>query len=219
MRRRPVTTIEWRRGMWILRSASWPPLLVSVSAAAILICIAALAHRTGLAVPTTQLGLAAGGAAAAHSLDEAATSVADASPTSRRHRTAWRLPLIALPTTVAWCGLFTLSRLEPETQWLRLLPLGAGAIGIGIALAAVLRHRGTDVPGDLAGVVTLVGVVLIVSIDPLRLWVELVPLGDASHPGRSATAWIAIVGVCAAITLACTRDPGRRGRAGHRRQS
>jgi len=215
LQRRPVAKVDWRRGERILRSAPWPPLLGSATAAAILICIAALAHRTGLAAPTTLLALAACGAAAAYSLDEEATPVADATPTSRRRRAGWRIPLAVLPMAVAVCGLFTLHRLDPEMKWLRLLPLAGGALAIGIGLAAVLRHRGTAAPGDLAGVVTLVGVVLIVSIDPLRRWVALFPLGDAAHAGRSVALWLAVVGVCAVVTLACTRDPGRRGRAGH----
>lgn len=211
-----MASCDWRRGGRIMRSAPWPPLLGSAGAAAVLLFVAVLAHRTGLTALTALLGLAACGAAAAHSLDEESTQVADASPTSRRRRAAWRLPVVGVPMAVALCGLFTLDRLDPDTHWLRLLPLAAGAIGIGVGLAAVLRHSGTAAPGELAGVVTLVGTVLVVAVDPLRRWIELLPLGDAAHPGRSVTLWIAVVGACAVVTLACTRDPGRRGPSRHR---
>jgi len=60
---------------------------------------------------------------------------------------------------------------------------------------------------------------VVVVIDPLRRWVELLPLGDIAHPGRSVALWIAVVAGCAVVTLACTRDPGRPGVARHRLQN
>jgi len=180
-----------------------------LAAAALLICIAAVAHNTGLSPPPTLLGLAACGAAAAYGLDETATSVADASPTSRQHRLGWRMLLVILPITVATFGLLTLNALDPETQWLRLLPLAAGAVAIGTGLAALMRHHGTAAPGDLAGAITLVGILLVVAIDPLRRWVQLLPFGDTEQAARSAALWFAVIVGCIVVTLACTRDPGR----------
>ena len=204
-----MVRVDWLRGGRVLRSAPWPSLLASLAAAALLICIAAVAHGTELTAPTMLLGLAACGAAAAHGLDETATSVADASPTSRRHRLGWRLLLVILPMTVATVGLLTLNALDPETQWLRLLPLAAGTVGIGTGLAAAMRHRGTAAPGDLAGAITLVGIILLVAIDPLRRWVNLLPFGGTEQAGRSSALWCAVVVGCIVVTLACTRDPGR----------
>ncbi len=187
-----MVRVDWLRGGRILRSAPWTSLLASLAAAALLICIAAVAHNTGLAAPTTLLGLAACGAAA-HGLDEAATSVADASPTSRRHRFGWRLLLVIAPMTVATCGLLTLNDLDTETQWIRLLPLAAGAVAIGTGLAAVMRHHGTAAPGDLAGAITLVGIILVAAIDPLRRWVQLLPFGCTEQAARSSALWFAVI--------------------------
>jgi hypothetical protein len=206
-----MASVDWLRGGRILRSAPWSSLLASLAAAGLLICIAAVAHNTGLTAPTTLLGLAACGAAAAHVLDESATSVADASPTSRRHRLGWRMLLVILPLTVAIGGLLILNYLDPETQWLRLLPLAAAAVAIGTGLAAVMRHHGSAAPGDLAGAITLVGIILVVAIDPLRRWVQLLPFGDTEQAGRSSAFWSAVVVGCVVVTLACTRDPGRPG--------
>ena len=206
-----MVRVDWLRGGRVLRSAPWPSLLASLAAAALLICIAAAAHNTGLTGPTTLLWLAACGAAAAHGLDETATSVADASPTSRRHRLGWRMLLVILPMTVAIAGLLLLNDLDPETQWLRLLPFAAGTVAIGTGLAAAMRHRGTAAPGDLAGAITFVGVILVVAIDPLRRWVTLLPFGDTEQAGRSSALWFAVVVGCIVVTLACTRDPGRPG--------
>jgi hypothetical protein len=206
-----MVTVDRLRGGRILRSAPWPSLLASLAAALLLLCIAAIGHGTGLTAPTTLLGLAACGAAAAHGLDEAATSVADASPTSRRRRLGWRMLLVILPMTVAIFGLLTLNYLDPETQWLRLFPLAAGTVAIGTAVAAVMRRHGSAAPGDLAGAITLVGVILVVAIDPLRRWVQLLPFGDTEQAGRSSALWFAVVGGCIVVTLACTRDPGRPG--------
>ena len=63
-----MVSVDWLRGGRILRSAPWPSLLASLAAAALLICIAAVAHNTELTAPTTLLGLAACGdfAAARH---------------------------------------------------------------------------------------------------------------------------------------------------------
>lgn len=194
----------------VLRSAPWLSLIASTAAAATLICGAALLHRTALAAPTTLLGLAACGAAASQTLDETATSVADASPTSRRRRAGWRLALVVLPITVAVCGLLNLSRLDPATHWLRLLPTALGVVAIGTGVAAVMRHTGIAAPGDLAGVVTLVGIVVILAVDPLRRWAPLVPLGETTQVGRSSLLWMAVVILSAAVTVTCTRDPGGR---------
>jgi hypothetical protein len=202
------------RGFGILRSAPWLPLLGTSAAAAVLLAVAVLAHRTGLATVATFLGLSACGGAAAYVLDEEATPVLDVTPTSRGRRVLWRLLLVALPATVALSGLLALNRLDAPTHWLRLVPLAAGSLAIGVALAAALRRVGTSTPGDLAGVVAVAAVVLIVAVDPLRRWANAAPLGDTPHPERSTLLWSGVVAACGAVTATCSRDPARRGRRG-----
>jgi hypothetical protein len=207
-----VSRGEWLRGARILRSAPWLPLLGSATVAALLLLVAVLAYRTAFASAATLLGLATCGAVSAYILDEEAAAVADATPTSRRRRVAWRAPLVMVPAVVALAGLLTLSHLDPATHWLRLVPLAAGAVAVGVGLAAALRHGGEATPGDLAGVVTLSVTVLVVVVDPLRRWVTVAPLGDAPHVGRTVLLWTAIVIAGGAVTVACTRDPAQPSR-------
>ena len=210
--RRPVTSGAYLRGARIQRSAPWLPLLGAAGVATMLLLIAALAHRTGVAPVVTLLGLSTCGGAAAYILDEESAAVLDATPTSRGRRVLWRLPLLAVPATVALTGLFLLDRLDGSAHWLRLGPLALGSLAIGVALAAALRREGMGTPGDLAGVIVVVGVVLLVAADPLRHWVSVIPLGDAARSGRSVLLWTAVFAASAVVTFACCRDPAHRGR-------
>jgi hypothetical protein len=209
-----VTSGALIRGARIQRSAPWLPLLGAAGVAAMLLLIAVFAHRTGIAPVVTLLGLSTCGGAAAYVLDEESAAVLDATPTSRGRRVLWRLPLVAVPATVALAGLFMLDRLDGSTHWLRLGPLALGSLAIGVALAAALRRGGTGTPGDLAGVLAVGTVVLLVATDPLRHWVSVIPLGDAAHSGRSVLLWTAVIAAGAAVTFACCRDPARRGGSG-----
>jgi hypothetical protein len=207
-----VASGQLARGARIQRSAPWLPLLGTAGAAAALLLVAVLAHRTGIAPFVTVLGLSACGGAAAYVLDEESAAVLDATPTSRGRRVLWRLPLIGVPATVALVGLLMLDRLDGPTHWMRLGPLALGSLTVGVALAAALRAGGTGTPGDLAGVLAVGSVVLLVATDPLRHWVGVMPLGDAVHPGRSCLFWTAVIAGCAVVTFACCRDPAHRGR-------
>jgi hypothetical protein len=207
-----VTSGPLTRGSRILRSAPWLPLLGAAAAAAVLLLVAVVAHRTGIGPLIALLGLTACGAAAAYILDEEAAAVLDATPTSRARRVLWRLPLAALPAAVALVGLLTLDHLDGASHWLRLVPLAAGSLAIGVAFAAALRSGSAGIPGDLASVLTLASVMLIVTVDPLHRWVTLAPLGDATHVGRSVLLWAAVIVGCGAVTVAHSRDPARRAR-------
>jgi hypothetical protein len=177
----------------------------------VLLCIAALARRNALVLPATLLGLSSCGAAAAYILDDEAAPISDATPTSRRRRAAWRMPLLAVPGTVALVGLAAMNRLDPTTHWLRLIPFAAGALAVGVGLAAALLRATTSAaPGDLAAAVALGSLVMVVTTDPLRCWATTIPLGYTEHPGRSYLLWLAVITACTALTLACTQDPGRR---------
>ncbi|MGZ4637672.1 MAG: hypothetical protein ACXV2J_01300 [Actinomycetes bacterium] len=192
-------------------------MLGTAAAAGVLLVVGVLAHRTPIAPGTTLLGLAACGGATAYVLDEESAAVLDATPTSRGRRVLWRLPLVALPAAVALCGLVALNRVDGSTHWLRLLPLAAGSLAIGVGFAAALRRAGTGTPGDLAGVLAVSLVVLLVVVDPLRRWATVSPLGNDAHAGRSAALWGVVVVVCGAVALACSRDPAHRGRAARER--
>ena len=207
---------SWGRGAGILRSAPWLPLLAGSAAATLLLLGAVVGHGSGFAFIPTLLGLAACGGAAAYVLDEESAAVLDATPTSRAHRVLWRLVLVAMPAAVALTGLLALDRLDPPTHWLRMVPFAAGCLAIGVVLAAVLRRSGHRAPGDLAGVVAVAVVVLLVATDPLKAWVSVAPLGDTGHAGRTVLLWAAVVLVCAAVTVGCSRDPGVPG-AGYSR--
>ena len=157
------------------------------------------------------------GAAAAYALDEEAGDVADASPTSRPRRVGWRLVMLILPAAVSATALLSLHRLDARTPWLHLLPVAAGSITVGVAVAAAFRRSGNPAPGDLAGVVTLLGVVLVVLVDPFRRWVSLSALGGVDYPIRTAVAWFAIVLGCVLTVTACEADPGRSRYVLHRK--
>jgi hypothetical protein len=199
--------IGWQAGARVVRSAPLTGLLGVSLVAALLLATAAL--TSGLAPLIAVLGLSTCGGAAGYLLDEEATAVADATPTSRGRRVAWRMMLLLPPLLVALAGLLNLDRQDPAMHWWRLLPLTIGALATGVASAAILRRRGAATPGDLAAPVTALGVVSIYALDPLRRWVSLAPLGSTPHAGRSALLWAAITVGCAAIAAACSRDPAR----------
>jgi hypothetical protein len=197
----------WQVGARVVRSAPWAGLLGVSLVAASLLALATL--TTGLAPTVARLGLATCGGAAAYLLDEEASAIADASPTSRGRRVVWRLLLLVPPLLVAMAGLFDLNRQEPALHWWRLLPLAIGALATGVAAAAILRRRGAAAPGDLAAPVTTLGIVLVSALDPLHRWVSLAPLGSTPHAGRSAVLWAGITIGCVAVTAVCSRDPAR----------
>jgi hypothetical protein len=204
------------RGARIIGSAPWLPLFGASAVAAVLLFVSSLTTQTDVAAVTTLLGLAACGAAAGYALDEEAGAVADATPTSRGHRIAWRLLVLSLPAGVAITGLVALDRVDASTHWVRLAPLAAGALAFGVALAAAMRRVGSTAPGDLAGVLALCVVVLVVMVDPARRWATMAPLGDSMHLGRTVLLWSVVVIACAAITLSCSQDPARSGSLTHR---
>jgi hypothetical protein len=178
---------------------------------------ALLARHDELAPLLALLAIGICGAAAAYALDEEAGDVADASPTSRPHRVGWRLVMLILPAAVSATALLSLHRLDARTPWLHLLPVAAGSITVGVAVAAGFRRSGNPAPGDLAGVVTLLGVVLVVLADPLRHWVSLSALGAVDYPIRTAVAWLAIVLGCVLTVTTCEADPGRSRHVPHRK--
>jgi hypothetical protein len=129
------------------------------------------------------------------------------------------MPAAALPGAVALAGLLMLDHVDAPSHWLRLVPLAAGSLAIGVGLAAALRTGAAGTPGDLAGVLTLASLVLLFTVNPLHHWVTFTPLGDGTDAGRSALLWTAVIAGCAAITVAHSRDPANRARRNrlHRR--
>ena len=198
-------------GVRVLRCAPWKVLLGGTGLAVILFVIATLTATTSLCWPTCLLGLSTCGATAAYVLDEEAASIADATPASRSRRTCWRLCIVALPAVVATTALARLNSLDPSTHWLRLLPLAAGSIVTGVAVAAALRRAGSATPGDLAGAIALATTVVFVMTDPVRRWVSVAALGDRDAAGvmRSQLLWAGVILAGCGVVLVCSRDPGR----------
>jgi hypothetical protein len=189
-------------------------MLATAALAAALLLVAVYTEGSSISMVAGIFGLAACGSSAAYALDEFAVAVADASPTSRTRRLAWRMLTVVTPALVASVGLLALDRANPSMHWLRLAPFAAGALALGVCLAAALRRRGWSTPGDLAGMLAFSTIVITVVVDPLHRWVAIAPLGNAAHPDRSILLWVVAAAACLAITFICARDPGRQ--AAHR---
>jgi hypothetical protein len=196
-------------GRAVLRAAPWPVLLGGCVAAGALFGIAAAARHGGLALPLSLLALGACGATAAYILDEDSAEVEDATPTGRRARVGWRLPIALLPFGVGAGSVLLLDELAGASGWSRLAPVAAGSVAAGIGLASGLRRTGRFAPGDLAGAITFGLVVIVVAIEPLRAVVSLAPLDAPAYPLSTAVAWALVLVGCAAVFAACERDPGR----------
>lgn len=204
----PVVVVT--RGRRLLRAAPLTPVLAASGASLALLALAAAVPRSVLANLAALLGVSAACAAGAYALDERATPVLDATPTSRGYRLGWRLLLVVAPATAVAVGIALLAAADPRPHWWRLGLLAAGGLGTAVAGAAALRGQGREAPGDVVGTVTALGVVLVALADPTRRWVSLVPLGDAHHVGRSVALYAVLVAACAVVVLVAARDPGRQ---------
>jgi hypothetical protein len=200
------------RGRRLLRAAPLAPVLVASAVALALLGLAATGPRSALGFMAALLGVAGASAAAAYVLDERAVPVLDATPTSRSYRVGWRLLLVLVPASAVVVGLGLLAAADPDAHWWRLGLLAAGGLASGVGAAALLRGLGREAPGDVAGVVTALGVVFAALGDPLKRWVSLVPLGDVRHVERSVVLYTGLVGCCAVVVLLAARDPGRGNR-------
>ena len=196
-------------GRTVLRAAPWPALLGGCVVATALFGIAAAVHHGPLAFPITLLALGLCGATAAYVLDEASAEVEDATPTGRRARVAWRLPIALVPFAVGAAAVLLLDGLGGAAGWDRLVPVAAGSVAAGIAFASGLRRTGRFAPGDLAGALAFGVVVLVVANEPLHAWVSFAPLESPTYPRATALAWLLVLVTCAAVLGACERDPGR----------
>ncbi len=195
-------------GRAVLRAAPWPVLLGGCVAAATLFGIAAALRHGSLAFPLSLLGLGLCGATAAFVLDEASAEVEDATPIGRPARVGWRLLIALLPLAVGVAAVLLLDGLGGG-GWDRLVPVAAGSVAAGVALASGLRRTGRFAPGDLASALAFGLVVLVVAIEPLHAWVSLAPLEAPTYPRATALAWLVVLVTCAAVLAACERDPGR----------
>jgi fluoroquinolone transport system permease protein len=197
------------RPVVVLRSAPWRVLAgVSLMAAA-LFGLAGWLHHHEMALLIALVAVGTCAAAAGYVFDEESGDVADATPTSRPVRIAWRLPVAGLLAVAGVGALLGLHQLDPATPWLHLAPVAVGGVALGLALSAALRRGGNPAPGDLAAVVTLGALVPIVLVDPLRRWVSLTSLQTPDYSLGTAVAWVVIVLACALVVLACEADPGR----------
>ena len=203
----------------MVRSAPWRVLAGSALVATALFGLAGWLrqHETALLVSLLAVGTLA--AAAGYVFDEESGDVADATPTSRPGRIAWRLPIALLLALTGVGALAGLHRLDPGRPWLHLAPVAVGGVAVGLAMSAWLRRGGNSAPGDLAAVATLCAVPSVVLVDPLRTWVSLTSLQTSGYPVRTALAWVVVVLVCAVIVVACEADPGRTPRRHARRKA
>jgi fluoroquinolone transport system permease protein len=197
------------RPLAVVRSAPWRVLAGITLLAASLFCLAGWLRHDHMALLIALVAVGTCAAAAAYVLDEESGDVADATPTSRPVRMAWRLPVAALLTSVGVGALLGLHQLDPTTPWLHLAPVAVGGVALGLACSSSLRRGGNPAPGDLAAVVTLGALVPTVLVDPLRRWVSLTSLQTPDYATRTAFAWVVIVLACALVVLACEADPGR----------
>jgi hypothetical protein len=110
---------------------------------------------------------------------------------------------------VGAAAVLLLDGLGGAAGWDRLVPVAAGSVAAGIALASGLRRTGRFAPGDLAGALAFGVVVLVVANEPLHAWVSFAPLESPTYPRASALAWLFVLVTCAAVLGACERDPGR----------
>jgi hypothetical protein len=205
------------RGAAVLRSAPWPVVLPFTALTGGFFGLAILARHDEAGMLLTLVAIGMCGAVAGYVLDEEASEVADATPTSRPRRAAWRIAIALLPAAVAAAALTWVARLNPEMHALRMLPIAAGSVAFGVALASAMRRAGISAPGELAGVLTFATVVLVVLVDPLRRWLSLRGLDGADYPLRTALAWAVLIVICTWIVLACERDPGSRQPTGRRK--
>ncbi len=196
-------------GRNVLRAAPWPVLLGGCVVATALFGIAAAVRHGWLVFPLSLLGLGMCGATAAFALDEESAEVEDATPTGRRARVAGRLLIALLPFTVGAAAVLLLGDVGGAAGWIRLVPVAAGSAAAGIALASGLRRTGRFAPGELAGALTFGLIVLVVALEPLGAWVSLAPLESPTYPLSTAVAWALVLVGCAAVLVACERDPGR----------
>ena len=192
----------------LVRAAPRPPILGAAALASCLLALAVCARHTALVVPLTYLGMAACGGGAGYVLDEGAAEIADATPTSRPHRLGWRLTVALVPWGIGLAGLALVDR----GPWQSTVTVTLGCVGLGVVATAALRRSGRPAPGDQAGVLALGVILLLVTADPLRRWVSLVPF-DVPHAGRTATAWVLMAGACLTAVAVCERDPCRRPRS------
>ncbi len=196
-------------GRAVVRAAPWPVLVGGSLTATALFAITAAVGPGQLAFPLSLLGLGLCGATAAYVLDEDSAEVADAAPSGRSVRVVWRLPLALVPFTVGSTAVLWLDTVDRISGWVRLVPVAAGSVAVGLACAAALRRTGRFAPGDLAGALTFGVVVLVVAVEPLRAWVLLAPIGLPTYRPASGLAWLLVLLACAALLVVCERDPGR----------
>lgn len=55
-----------------------------------------------------------------------------------------------MPALVALTALLVLERLDSRTPWLRLLPVAAGSLSVGLALASALRRTGNPAASGIS---------------------------------------------------------------------
>src|SRR5262245_25245698 len=95
----------------VLRSAPWAVVLPFAAGAVVVFATAIAARQDALGLLLALVGIGLCGGVSGYALDEEAVEVADASPTSRPRRAAWRIAIALLPLAVATTALVQIDRL------------------------------------------------------------------------------------------------------------
>jgi hypothetical protein len=152
------------------------------------------------------LGLIALAAAASFVLDDPAAEMVASAPRSLRRRTAGRAIAIALPFAVGVAGIALIDQRNPDLPFVGVLLEMSGALVVGFATSAAFGvFRAT--PGEIAGTVVGIGLLVLAFTNPLGRWVTVFALSPDDLWARTATLWLALLLVAVAVIAWATRDP------------
>jgi len=162
-----------------------------------------------------RLGLVPLAAAAAFVLDDPAAPAVDAVPRTRRRRTADRTVGVALPLGVWATGVGALELRVPATAAAGLLVEGAGALAVGLALAALLRWAGRAEPGEIAASAVGGTMLALLVFDLPSWWPAPVFPGDDGWAASTAL-WGGLTLTAAVLVALTSADAWRRIPVGRR---
>ena len=184
----------------------WATTLTVTAGAAALLAVVVAFPEHPFAVSFLVMGLVAFGAAACFVLDDPAAEMVASVPRSLRRRTAGRAIGVALPLAVGVAGITLVDRRNPALPWAGVLLELAGVVFIGFATAAAFRVTHAT-PGEIAGTVVGIGLMVLAVTNPLGRWVTVFALSPDDRWARTSAFWLALLLLAAVVTAWATRDP------------